>query len=45
MVQAEMTVDRQSGDSEGGERWVHLMRTHEQLLPTVTPHLNVKGER
>lgn len=45
MVPAEMTVDRQSGDSEGGERQVDLMRTHEQLPPRVTPHSNVKGER
>lgn len=33
-----MTVDGPGGDSEGGERWSDLMRTHEQLLlPTVTP--------
>lgn len=32
MVQEEVTVDGQGGDSEGGERWLDLMRTHKELL-------------
>lgn len=46
MVQAEMTVDGQGGDREGGAKWSDLMRAPEQVLPPiVTPHTNVRSER